>query len=220
MFGGRIEASRSERPHQAAASTRTDTDLQAPPEDYAKVSVPCRPYVGQVTTATINVRTQAMIATAERISKELGGPAHFVLEQGSYSTVDPGSGKTHSGGGAVDFWLYQYKPGKSGGAGNPADDKANMAPLTKQERDIVVKALRLAGFAAWSRRAPEFPDELHIHAVAIGDKQLHPQAKAQVEQYLKGQNGLANHGPDGDRHLEGVKVPAWAQPAATAWSPR
>jgi hypothetical protein len=42
--------------------------------------------------------------------------------------------------------------------------------------------------------------------VAIGDRDLHPSAKAQVKDYLAGRNGLASHGPDDGPK---VKVRQW-----------
>ena len=54
-----------------------------------------------------------------------------------------------------------------------------------------MRALREVGFAAFHRLHPPF-DEDHIHAVAIGDVQMDPSAKTQVDQYFVGLNGLGD----------------------------
>jgi hypothetical protein len=65
-----------------------------------------------------------------------------------------------------------------------------------------VHCLRLAGFAAWHRFSPPFSGP-HIHAIAIGDPLMSPGARAQVQDYKNGRDGLAGHGKD-----QGHKVDA------------
>jgi hypothetical protein len=59
----------------------------------------------------------------------------------------------------------------------------------------LVRALRVAGFAAWLRDTDElYPGSpIHIHAIAIGDAELSPAARGQIDGpfgYLRGYNGL------------------------------
>lgn len=129
---------------------------------------------------TLNRRTAAMLAEVEqRVGKKLA------LIQGSYN---PGkvsaSAGVHDRGGAVDLWL----PGAS--------------PATINQ--LLVKPLRLVGFAAWYRPAMAGVWGAHVHAVAIGDAELSPQARAQVSQYRARKDGLAGHGPD-----TGPRVALW-----------
>ena len=87
----------------------------------------------------------------------------------------------------------------------------------------MVRALRLAGFAAWYRG----PDSVfagsvpHIHAIAVGDPELSAAARRQVdgrEGYMRGFDGLPTEGagtdeptvavaPGRDRH--GGPVVCW-----------
>jgi hypothetical protein len=125
----------------------------------------------------INRRTAAMLRDAERRLGE-----DFTIVQGSFmKNGADASALTHAGGGVVDLrvWDLDATPWEA------------------------VKALRLAGFAAWHRKSPTFKDP-HIHAVAMGDKTLHPQAADQVRDYRNGRNGLADNGPD-----DGPKVRRW-----------
>lgn len=61
----------------------------------------------------------------------------------------------------------------------------------------VVRVLRKMGFAAFPRTVAQF-GVAHIHAVSLFDTDLHPEAAAQVQDYLHGGNGLSgkSHGPD------------------------
>ena len=108
-------------------------------------------------------------AALEATAKRLG--YDLTIVQGSYNAggVSASAG-THDGGGVVDLapWDWQNK----------------------------VRELRRTGFAAWHRPAiPGLWGE-HIHAVLIGNRKLAPAAKVQVAEYLRGENGLASHGPD------------------------
>jgi hypothetical protein len=86
---------------------------------------------------------------------------------------------THDGGGAVDISVRE---------------SVTQIILT-QEIQPMIDALRLAGFAAWLRDADElYPGSpIHIHAIAIGDKELSDAARAQLDGpqgYFRGYNGL------------------------------
>lgn len=110
--------------------------------------------------------TKAALQKAERI---LG--YELSVTQGSYNAGGvKASAGTHDRGGVVDLkaWDWQAK----------------------------VRALRLAGFAAWYRRESEGPWPDHIHAVLVGHDRLSSGAQAQVRAYHTGRNGLANNGPD------------------------
>lgn len=104
-----------------------------------------------------------------RLAEEkLGYP--LTITQGSYHPGFGPSGGTHDGGGVVDLLAF--------------------------EAERKVKALREVGFAAWRRLPSEGPWPEHVHAVAMGDLTLSPEAKSQVADYKKGLNGLANHASD------------------------
>jgi hypothetical protein len=76
---------------------------------------------------------------------------------------------THNGGGVIDLRTSDIPSG----IGTPR----------------AVRALREIGFAAFHRTDPPF-DEDHIHAVAIGDVQMDPTAKDQVDEYFHDLDGL------------------------------
>lgn len=110
-----------------------------------------------------NKRTAHMMRAAEKI----GG--NLVVTQGSYSTGVGASAGTHDRGGVLDF---------------------SVRGLSRQQINRRVKALRIVGFAAWYRPALPGVWGPHIHAVAIGTKDMAPLAKAQVVAYKAGRSGL------------------------------
>ncbi|GAA4633175.1 peptidoglycan-binding protein [Actinoallomurus vinaceus] len=119
----------------------------------------------------INTRTRSMLAEAQRL---LG--RKLVLDQGSYNPGgDPTSAGTHDGGGVVDV---------------------NVKGMSSATRVAVTRALRRVGFAAWVRSPKQGNWPWHIHAAAISDTDLSPQAQNQIGDYYLGRNGLANRGPD------------------------
>jgi hypothetical protein len=132
-------------------------------------------------TKTINRRTKRMLDIVEgTIQRKL-----FIVK-GSYLN-ESGSGvsaKTHNGGGTVDIRTFDQ-----GGAA--------------QVKETVLE-LRRIGFAAWHRTPENSGFDHHIHAVAIGDPELHQQAANQVTAYENGRNGLAGarEGPDPGPRLE------------------
>lgn len=107
---------------------------------------------------------------------DIRGPA---ITQGSWSDNGPMSFGTHLGGGAVD--LSVIRPGGS--------------DVLYTEIEPLIRALRTGGFAAWLREPGELGpgSPIHIHAIAIGDNELSPQAAAQLTGqygYFRGYTGV------------------------------
>ena len=178
---------------QRTDGTLEPADCLRPPDDYGRVSIGY---------ATLNTRTNFMIDHATRIYQGMGGIYRFrdLITQGSYN---PGgvsaSFGTHDGGGAVDISVRS---------------REDWSVLTA-ELPYMLEALRIAGFAAWVRSDGElYPDSsVHIHAIAVGDADLSPLARSQVDGergYLRGYNGLP----------ESYGLPrldAWGQPVVCQW---
>lgn len=118
---------------------------------------------------TVNVRTREML----KLAAAWAGVT-INLTQGSYNRGVSASAGTHDGGGVVDISVNAW---------------------SSATRTRVVVALRKAGFAAWLR-TPAQGFSYHIHACAIGDREIAPAAGRQVQSYFNGRNGLANNGPD------------------------
>jgi hypothetical protein len=115
----------------------------------------------------MNRRTKVML---DIVNQNLG--FDLVVIQGSFMLPDEvadQSEHTHDGGGVIDLRTRDIPSH----IGTPR----------------AVRALREIGFAAFHRTDPPF-DEDHIHAVAIGDVQMDPSAKDQVDQYLHDGDGL------------------------------
>lgn len=129
---------------------------------------------------TVNWRTRVMLEDAARIFGRNNG---WTITQGSYNRGVSASAGTHDGGGVVDISVN----GMSGA-----------------ERAAAVQALRKAGFFAWLR-TPAQGFVYHIHAVAIGDREMSSGAKAQQVQGFQDRNGLAGRGPD----PEADPYPTW-----------
>jgi len=129
---------------------------------------------------TVNQRTKVLLQRAAEI---YGSP--FYLVQGSYNRggVSASAG-THDGGGVVDV------------------DVSNM---NTSQRLNAVQALRKAGFAAWLR-TPAEGFSYHIHACAIGDREMAYVAKDQVQSYFNGRNGLVSNA----RVTDALHWPNWA----------
>lgn len=114
-----------------------------------------------------NKRTVAMLVEVERrVGDEL------TIFQGSYNSGVGASAGTHDGGGAVDLWCAT-------------------TPVAR-----VVRIMRVVGFAAWYRPAIPGLWGHHVHAIAIGDREMSTGARAQVIDYFNGRNGLASHAAD------------------------
>lgn len=137
---------------------------------------------------TLNGRTIEMVNQAERWAKQHGVPGGWPLFQGSYHSGTSASAGTHDGGGALDM---------------------NTAGLSAKQIRTVVEAMRRAGFAAWHRAAPAWADD-HIHAIAIGDRDLSSGARSQVREYFAGGDGLTGSAPDPHPAI-GRPIPAWAK---------
>ncbi len=131
-----------------------------------------------------DTRTAAMLTEAQRLYGRT-----IRLTQGSYNTSVSQSANTHAGGGAID---------------------ASVDGLTSTQITSLVRILRTVGFAAWHRKPSEGPWAAHIHAVAVGCRDLAPSAARQVEALRNGRNGLANGGLDPHAWLN-VPVRTWEQ---------
>lgn len=172
----------------AASATRTSSTTQSktwktvakPPDNYRRVSSH---------GATINVRTREMLKRAETYLRAMGVRSPIRLSQGSYSHSVSASAGTHDGGGAMDI---------------------RISGMTRSNADKVVKALRMAGFAAW-RRGQNDGFAPHIHAIAIGDRQMSSSARSQVREYFRGGDGLRGNRPDLHRNTIGRPIPNWAR---------
>jgi hypothetical protein len=146
-----------------------------PPDDYTIIDFEF---------ARLNTRTVAMLDHATNVYHLRGGLLDFdfrnALVQGSYNPGEvAASFGTHDGGGAVDLSVRE--------------------PISRQvmteEIDGLLRALRIAGFAAWLRDFDElYPGSpIHIHAIAIGDAEVSEAARGQIDGpfgYLRGFNGL------------------------------
>lgn len=139
----------------------------------------------------VNERTKTLIERAEFIMENKLGHKdfQFSISQGSFSSSVGASAGTHDGGGALDI---------------------RTSGLPKKTVDDMVKAMRQAGFAAWSRGRGFDSFTPHIHAIAIGDASSSSGAKNQVAEYGRGGDGLVGSQLDPDRGL-GRPVPTWAQ---------
>jgi hypothetical protein len=155
---------------------------QKPPDDYQRVTIGKQ---------TINARTLWMLQLAQTLYQGRGDPLNVV--QGSYTDAVAASFGTHVGGGAVDISV------------RVKDRPATV--LDANEMAELVKALRQAGFAAWARLPGDLSPAttIHIHAIAIGDRELSEAARRQLDGpagYFRGLNGIPpeNGGTQPDRY--------------------
>ncbi len=175
------------RYHVSDGETTEPEGCLAPPEDYTRI------HVGR---AELTTRTLSMLDHAHLLYKAAGGAAwdsfRNAITQGSYTggAISASFG-THDGGGAVDLSVRS---------------SLDRSVLT-DDIEPMIYALRVAGFAAWLRDTDSlYPDSpIHIHAIAIGDRELSPAAFAQVNGdggYLNGFDGLPSDygGPNPDSH--------------------
>ncbi|HVO68408.1 MAG TPA: hypothetical protein VMT24_00095 [Aggregatilineaceae bacterium] len=156
-----------------------------PPDDYARV---------WINEAQLDARTLAMLDHAQALYSAQGGVIDFrlAITQGSYTGgALAASFGTHDGGGAVDLSVRS---------------RVDWSVLVG-EIEPMIRALRVSGFAAWLRDTGElYPDSpIHIHAIAIGDRELSEAARSQIDGtfgYLRGFDGLPqpNGVPRPDRH--------------------
>lgn len=176
-----ITVSPSETP--LPTSTPEPFGCLKPPEDYTPV---------EVNGWTVNQRTLAMLAQAQALyggEIELTGHA---ITQGSYHDNGAASFGTHLGGGAVDLSIM----------------RRGTYTVLWEDVDPLLRALRAAGFAAWLREYGEVYSDspIHIHAIAIGDRELSAAANEQLTGeagYFRGYSGLpvpAGGTPTPDRY--------------------
>ena len=157
---------------------------KAPPADYRIIY-----FRGK----RVNVRTQVMVYRTEAIMRTMGLRSSLYITQGSYNSSVSASAGTHDGGGALDISIRGY---------------------STYNADQIVKAMRMAGFAAW-RRGVNDSFAPHIHAIAIKDARASSGARYQVYEYFRSGDGLV--GSRRDIHLTSVghnigrPVPNWAQ---------
>jgi hypothetical protein len=154
-----------------------------PPDDYSRLTV---------NGSRLNFRTVSMLRHAQTLYNGTIDFAGRAVTQGSYN---PGqvtaSFGTHDGGGAVDIAVTNLRTGA----------------VLRNELPDAIRALRTAGFAAWVRETNELyrGSVIHIHAIAIGDREIAPAAREQLTGifgYFRGFNGLPqqNNVPIPDRH--------------------
>jgi hypothetical protein len=145
-----------------------------PPDDYTREWV----YGEQ-----FNARTLTMLDHAQEIYQAQGGSVvdfRLAITQGGYNAGGvAASFGTHDGGGAVDLSVRS---------------RVDWSVMT-DEIEPMIRALRVAGFAAWLREADSlYPGSpIHIHAIAIGDRDLSSAARAQIDGYfgyLRGYDGI------------------------------
>jgi hypothetical protein len=133
----------------------------------------------EINGSTINQRTLAMLIHAQELyGGELEITGHAIT-QGSYSDALAASFGTHSGGGAIDLSVMSE----------------GTYTVLWDDIEPLLRALRVAGFAAWLREYGELHADspIHIHAIAIGDRELSPAAEEQLTGeagYFRGYSGL------------------------------
>ena len=170
-------------PLPSQTSTPEPAGCLKPPEDYTRI---------EVDGMTINQRTLAMLTHTHKLyggELEING---YAITQGSYSGSVDASFGTHLGGGAVDLSVL----------------RRDTYTVLWDDIEPLIRALRAAGFAAWLRDYGELSADspIHIHAIAIGDRELSGPAQAQLtgeSGYFRGYTGLpiaSYGGPFPDRH--------------------
>ncbi len=178
------------RPTATAATeaTATPDGCQRPIDDYSLITE--REHI-------INMRTFTMLRHANTL---YDGDHDFVLAitQGSYNPGVGASFGTHDGGGAVDISVRSL---------------TDYFLIFSDDFGEIILALRQAGFAAWVREQNELysGSALHIHAIAVGDRDLSEAAQIQLTGsagYFRGYNGLPEDPPIADK---------WGQPIICPW---
>jgi hypothetical protein len=157
-------------PTGTVTSTPEPVGCLKPPDDYTRV---------EVNGWTLNQRTLAMLAHAQKLyggELEITG---YAITQGSYHDNGAASFGTHLGGGAVDLSVL----------------RRGTYTVLWDDIEPLLRALRAAGFAAWLREYGELYQDspIHIHAIAIGDRELSPAAEEQLTGeagYFRGYSGL------------------------------
>ncbi|MGA2112139.1 MAG: LysM domain-containing protein [Anaerolineales bacterium] len=168
-FGGPIPEAISIT-SDSAGQGEEPAGCKEPSNDYSRV---------KINGFWLDERTYEMLEYAYSL---YGGPIDIrgpAITQGSWSNNGPESFGTHLGGGAVD--LSVIRPGGT--------------DVLYTEIEPLIRALRTAGFAAWLREPGELGpgSPIHIHAIAIGDRELSPEAAAQLTGkygYFRGFTGV------------------------------
>ena len=151
----------------AAASVE---GCRKPSDDYTRITI---------NGHQLNQRTYDMLAYAQSL---YGGPIDITgdaITQGSYTNAVEASFGTHAGGGAVDLSVIE----------------SGTFTVLYDEIPPLIDALRKAGFAAWFRDFNDLYEgsPVHIHAIAIGDRELSLAAREQLAGpfgYFWGYDGL------------------------------
>lgn len=180
----RASATFTPSPTATITLTPQPEDCLKPPNDYERV---------EVNGWILNRRTVAMLEHAQEVyggELEISG---YHITQGSYHDNGAASFGTHLGGGTVDLSVMR---------------KGTYTVLW-DDVEPLIRALRAAGFAAWLREYGELsPDSpIHIHAIAIGDRELSEAAQDQLTGeagYFRGYTGVpasvSGTDPALDRH--------------------
>jgi hypothetical protein len=139
----------------------------------------------------LNQRTYEMLVYAQSLYDGAIDITDQAITQGSYTNAVEASFGTHAGGGAVDLSVI---------------DSSDFTVLY-DELDSLIHALRQAGFAAWFRDFNDLYEgsPVHIHAIAIGDRELSLAAREQLAGpfgYFWGYDGLPQNDkiPQRDPH--------------------
>jgi hypothetical protein len=144
-------------PDPTLAAPVESAGCQKPVDDYSIITV---------NGLSLNRRTYLMLQHAAEIYDGEIEITGYAITQGSFHDNGAASFGTHLGGGAVDLSVM----------------RKGTYTILYDEIPALVNALRVAGFAAWFRELNElFPGSpAHIHAIAIGDKQLSQAAREQL----------------------------------------
>lgn len=129
----------------------------------------------------INRRTATLLRRAEMLLK---ASFPLVVIKGSYLSNTALGAHPHNGGGAIDLAIMNDDP---------------------QQIERAVQALRQVGFAAWYRDRQR---GRHIHAIAIGDRDMSAAARWQIKAYFEGKNGRSTSQPDPHGGLPST-IPPW-----------
>lgn len=163
-----------------SATLAGPTETELPPAEPEGCLLPSDDYtIITVKGQLLNQRTYDMLIYAQSLYNGQIDITGSAITQGSYTTAVEASFGTHDGGGALD--LSVMAPGTY--------------TILEDEIEPLIKALRLAGFAAWYRDFNDIYEGSppHIHAIAIGDRELSLAAREQLAGrfgYFWGYDGL------------------------------
>lgn len=162
--------------------TLEPVECRTPPDNYDLIDI---------NGNWLNQRTLSMLEYAQSLYQGEIEITGYAITQGSFNDNGAASFGTHLGGGAVDLSVM----------------RTHTYTVLYDEIPDLLRALRLAGFAAWLREPDEIylGSAIHIHAIAIGDRDLSDAAQAQLTGdagYFRGFSGLppVNGTPTPDRY--------------------